>query len=64
MFSTWKYQNKNQIVYFRGFVRIYRGNRYAEIACDEVRRKRSEALQDAKKLNENLSVARSILRID
>lgn len=47
---VWKYQNTNGHVYFRGRVRVYRKNKYADVACEYVRETRGEARKDANKL--------------
>lgn len=44
--SFWKYENDT----FRGKVIKYHGHRIEEITCDEVRRNKLRAIEDAEKL--------------
>lgn len=51
----WKYNDvKNRTAWFRGYVKLYRGNKYAIVSCDKVRKNRKMALSDARKMEKKL----------
>lgn len=41
---------EKQTVHFRGYVKVYHGQRFETVSCDVVRRNRLRAICDAKKL--------------
>ena len=49
------YENaEKQTVYFRGYVKRYKGRVVEEIPCPDVRTNRADALKDAKKMVKTL----------
>lgn len=56
--GAWKYQSDEYQapIWFRGYVERYKENKRIRISCEQVRKSRGEALNDAKKLLKKLKI--------